>query len=621
MRRLAATVASILSCTLLVAVPSTAQAATSGLAVSHGTVAVETVNGKRVVYVPARCLGKKTCKGSAQLVGSGTGSGAYSIGAGKSGFLTVPAGTYAPTGVTSSGQITATMTVKRTGLSTVTRTMTLEKRIYSRRILARVDGPSAGIRDVQVSIWSVSGLRSTRNRTLDTVPGGTVDFGISRLGRNNVPLTSYRLSISAVVQGVEQEWFWRGSTTGSGFADGGGGWVRDASVVRVNKANDVLATFGYGTVTGRLTGTGARGASVRVLIPPPSYPASTSDRRNLDVPYCANEFGAADVVDGTYSVPFVPRADGDRARYMVAFEPSGSTRGGVIVAGGRVVDSCQAALDYRRDFSGLLTFRGGADELAVPAVGTEDDQYRLTVDGTSVKGGTSADRWTSLREYAPGRKILDSPVIAAGTADSAVRRAFTVRAGTYWVEVGRRTGCSAWYPSIYPNNYLYHKGGERANERWKTVAGAKYEYYQSVLHGFPKAGRTPPKGYKGWMYRDVCKAVGAGKYALVKVSGSKTVKLTVPTGGTISGKVTRAGGKTNKEMLVTAYSTDGTKVLRSAYTGKSGGFVIRGLASGSYKIVVNADSWRGISRTFSGKHSVTAKAGKNVSVGTLRFAG
>ena len=72
---------------------------------------------------------------------------------------------------------------------------------------------------------------------------------------------------------------------------------------------------------------------------------------------------------------------------------------------------------------------------------------------------------------------------------------------------------------------------------------------------------------------------------------------------------------------MTVYSTDGTKVLRSAYTGKSGGFVMRGLATGSYRIVVNADSWRGISRTFTGKHSVTAKAGKNVSVGRLHFKG
>lgn len=621
MRRLAASVALIVSSTLVVAVPSTAHAATTGLSVSHGTVAVETVSGKRVVYVPARCLGSKTCKGSAQLAKSGTGSGAYSIKGGSSGWLTVPAGTFDPAGVTSAEQIKTTMTVKRTGTSTVTRTMTLEKRIPSRRITARIDGPSAGVRNLQASIWSVSGLRSSRNRTIDTVPGGTVDFGVSKLGRNNVASTSYRLSLSAVVDGVEREWFWRGNTSGTGFADGGGGWIRDASVVKVNKMNDFVATFGYGTVKGQLTGDHAAGATVRVLVPPPSYPSATSDRRGLDAPYCANDFGSDTVSGGSYSIPFVPRADGDRARYMVDFEPTGSSRGAVITAGGRLVDSCLAALNYSRDFSRLLTFDGGADEMVVPTVSTEDGEYRLTVDSTAVKGGATADRWTSLREYAPGRKILDSPVVAAGTADSAVRRSFDVRPGKYWVEVGRRTGCSAWYPSIYANNYLYHKGGERVNERWKTVSGAKHEYWTSVINGFPASGRKPPKGYKGWMYRDVCKAVGAGKYSLVTVSGARTVKLTNPRGGTISGKVTRAGGKTNKEMLVTAYSTDGTKVLRSAYTSKSGGFVIRGLSSGSYKIVVNADSWRGISRTFSGKHTVKAKAGKNVSAGTLRFKG
>ncbi|RYY40983.1 MAG: carboxypeptidase regulatory-like domain-containing protein [Actinomycetales bacterium] len=146
------------------------------------------------------------------------------------------------------------------------------------------------------------------------------------------------------------------------------------------------------------------------------------------------------------------------------------------------------------------------------------------------------------------------------------------------------------------------------------------EYSTSYRYGYVK--RNPPKGYKGWMYRDVCKAVGAGKYVLITVgAGDRTVDVTNPRGGTISGRVTRVGGKSNKEMLVTAYSTDGKKVLRSAYSSRSGGFVIRGLASGSYKIVVNADSWRGISRSFSGKKSVKAKAGKNVSAGTLRFKG
>lgn len=619
MRRVAASVALIVSSTLLVGAPSPAQAAT-GLAVSHGTVAVESVSGKRVVYVPARCLGSKTCAGTASLTGSGAGSGAYSIKAGKSGWLTVPAGSYAPDGVVggSTGTtVKTTLNVKPKGKAALTRNMTLEKRILSRRIVARVDGPATGLRNVQVAQWTVSGLRSNRVRTFDAVPGGEVVVGVSKLGRNNAPGPAYRLSISALVDGVEQEWFWRGNTSGTGFADGGGGSIRDASVVQVRKQNDFVATFGYGTVRGTLTGTVAKGASIRVLVPPPSYPSRTTDRRGLDVPYCANEFGS-DVVDasGGYAVPFVPRADGDRARYMVDFEPSGAARGAVIRAGGRVVDSCNAALGYKRDFTRLLTFPGGASEMVVPTTSTEAEQKTLTIRGSTPSGGTASDRWTALREYTPGRKILDSPMIADGST-----REFLVRPGTYWVEVGRRTNCSTWYPSLFPNNYLYHKG-DRITERWKTVAGSKYEYYKSVQMGFPKAGRNPGKGYKGWMYRDVCKAVGAGRYVTVSVgSDDKTVSVSNAKGGTISGRVTRAGGKTNREMLVTAYSTDGTKVLRSAYTGKSGGFVIRGLASGSYRIVVNADSWRGISRTFTGKHSVTAKAGKNVSVGRLHFKG
>jgi hypothetical protein len=621
MRRVAASVALIVCSTLLVAAPP-AQAAT-GLTVTSRTVAVESVSGKKVVYVWARCSGSKTCTGRIALEGSGAGSAAYSLKGGRSGYLTVPAGTYAPDGVvggTTGSTISATLVVTPKGKSAARRAMTLEKRIYSRRIQGEVRGPAtARIKDLKVSIWSVSGLRSTRNRTIDVGADRRFDLGSSKLGRNNAAGASYRLSVSAEVDGTEREWFWRGASTGTGVADGGGGWIRDAAVVRVQKQGDFQADFAYGTISGRLSGSGA-GADVRVLTPPPSYPSRTSDRRGLDVPYCANEFGRTTADgDGDWSITFVPRSDAFRARHMIDFEPAGAQRGAVIIAGGTVVDSCQAAIDYRRDMSRLLGFAAGSDQLNLGTVSTSANQKALLVNGTTVKGGSVHDRWVTLREYAPGRKILESPIVAEGYANSSGNKTFAARPGKYWAEIGRRTSCSAWYPSIYPNNNLYLKGGERANERWKTVAGRKPEYSTSYRYGYED--RTPPKGYKGWMYRDVCKAVGTGKYALITVSGDREVKLTNARGGTISGRITRIGGKSNKEMLVTAYSTDGKKVLRSAYSGRSGGFVIRGLATGTYRIVVNADSWRGITRTFDGKKTVKVTAGRGSSAGTLRFRG
>jgi hypothetical protein len=48
---------------------------------------------------------------------------------------------------------------------------------------------------------------------------------------------------------------------------------------------------------------------------------------------------------------------------------------------------------------------------------------------------------------------------------------------------------------------------------------------------------------------------------------------------------------------------------------------VAGLASGTYTISVNSDSWRGIGRTFTGKHTITVKAGHTYSAGTLTFHG
>jgi hypothetical protein len=125
------------------------------------------------------------------------------------------------------------------------------------------------------------------------------------------------------------------------------------------------------------------------------------------------------------------------------------------------------------------------------------------------------------------------------------------------------------------------------------------------------------------MYRDVCLANSSGMYRLVSsMSGTPALaEATLKKGATISGHVSRAGGKSNKEMLVSAYSTGGVLVMRSAYTNSRGDFKIRGLASGNYRILVNGDSWRGIGRNFTGAHTKRVSAGNAYSVGTLRFTG
>ena len=89
----------------------------------------------------------------------------------------------------------------------------------------------------------------------------------------------------------------------------------------------------------------------------------------------------------------------------------------------------------------------------------------------------------------------------------------------------------------------------------------------------------------------------------------------------VKGRVTRSKGRTNKEMLVRLSSAAGTRVLRTDFTDSKGYFYVAGLDDGNYTISVNSDSWRGISRRFTGKHSITVKAGRVYSVGTLKFYG
>ncbi|GAA0209966.1 hypothetical protein GCM10008944_30010 [Cytobacillus oceanisediminis] len=623
MRRLVLAAVSGLVGSLIVAVPLPASAAT-GVSISAGTVAVQASGSQRFVEVFARCLGSMTCSGKATFEGSGAGTARYSIKGGKSAYVTVPwsnAATDQPTGVGPGEVRPATLAVDPSNKAVFRRTMTLEKRIASRKIVGTVTGSTDGVTHREVTLWTVSGLRTTRTKAVEVASDGSFDLGSFGLGRNNAPGQAYRLSLSATVDGSAREWFWRGGTSGSGAFTGGGRTIRESGIVRVQKGGDFKANFAYGTVTGSLTGTGANNAEVRIVSPSAVKYTRASDLRGLDVPYCGNEFGDDQVSGGQYQVRFVPRPDGGTQSFMVAFEPTGSQRGAVIVDGGDVVDSCHKATGYVGGSSRLLGF-GGASTKTVPAVTTDQDETELDVSLTSSFSLNGSDRWVTLREYAPGRKALDSPIVAAKRAGTDKKATFTgLRPGKYVFESGRRTSCSGWFRSIYPDNYLYHKGLERQSERWKTIKG-KYgsRPYNVISRQNGYVPQSPGKGYKGWMYRPVCTTVTSGAQKIVDVGDSPgRTSMSLSKGATISGRITRVGGKSNKEILVTAYASDGTRVLRSAFSDRSGRFTIRGLASGKYKIVVNGDSWRGIGRTHKGAHSKTVKAGRSYSVGTLNF--
>jgi hypothetical protein len=246
---------------------------------------------------------------------------------------------------------------------------------------------------------------------------------------------------------------------------------------------------------------------------------------------------------------------------------------------------------------------------------------------------TVFDEYVRIRERVPGLQVLDTPIVAEGGTGSDHVKTFNLPYGQYYVEVGRRTGCSTWYPSRYANNKAYFNGADRGAESWKSFStlsslpGNSTSGLEAVAirYGatYAKQGKRP-RGYAGWMYRDYCKSLGAGTINSLTVSSSSaTTKLTsVDTKGAIvKGHVTRTGGRTNKEMMVRLSSSGGTLVLRTDYTDGGGNFYVAGLASGKYTISVNSDSWRGIGRTFTGKHTITVKRGHVYSAGTLRFKG
>jgi hypothetical protein len=261
----------------------------------------------------------------------------------------------------------------------------------------------------------------------------------------------------------------------------------------------------------------------------------------------------------------------------------------------------------------------------------------LTVAGkfSGFKATVQGDRWVSLREAQPAVATLDSPVVAEKRLEATGVATFgDLPPGRYYVELGRRTGCADWYPSRYSNNNTYFKGLDRGSERWKTFP------YLSKLQGNRKSGLERrarevqpnpatdagqgkrPSGAAGWMYRNHCKALGYGRVSTIDIAGTGTssrVSLRSKRGGVVKGHVSRAKGRTNKEMLVTLSSTDGKRVLRTDLTDGGGNFYVAGLAPGRYRISVNADSWRGIGKKFKGRQFITVKAGRTRNAGNLKF--
>lgn len=598
-------------------------------------------NGK----VAVQCKAKRTCRGKISFTRD-TGkprARSYSVPAGQTKYVSVAMHKNAPVNPHNARAVSGRSykSVSRVKLR-VAETSPRRKTHHYNRIVTetpvtrqtfsgRVTGLGTNLaRDVRVDL-----VKTTRGGNTVVVKGQDVtrnggSYSLSvKLGANNSTSPAYRLRVSGIDQsGAKRSWYWRGK---SGRATGGGAHLRDASTVRATKTSTFRADFTYSSIAG----TTSPGAEITVAAPPPSFKGGAVVRRELDIPSCANYFGGAKANgSGAYSVGFLPATASSNNRYMVGVR-KGSVQAWYGKTGTRY-GSCHHVTKYAKKRSNLITLRGPVTGKSL-GVGASGNTVTVRAKFSSAYKPTGqGDRWVTLREKIPGLKVLDSPVVEAGAANSKGMRKFqNVRPGKYWVEVGRRTGCSDWYPSRYTNNRKYFKGLDRAAEKWKSFrrlrdlpgnANRGYERIARNVEPNPARGTVHNKvrkGYAGWMYRGVCKARGAGVVNTLTVSGtnrniSKSTSRNAQ-GALVKGKITRTGGRTNKEMMVTLSSTSGTKIVRTALTDSKGVFYVAGLSSGRWRITVNADSWRGIGRDFSGRKTVKVKAGKGYNVGTLKF--
>ena len=510
--------------------------------------------------------------------------------------------------------------------------VTTETSIGSRKITGVVKGTGA-MSDLKVAL-----IRKLRGGSSEVVGsprsvtnGGSYAF-TSRLGTNNSRGSSYVLRISGRDKdGARRAWYWRGA---DGNGDGGGRFLRDASSVRVTKAGDFEADFIYSSIIG----SAPKGTTVRVAAPPSSFPSDSLYRRELDVPSCANYYGRT-TSDGSYRVDFLP-VDGDATdkRYMVSVG-AGSRTVWAGMNGTEEFGSCHDVLNHKLSSANLIPL-GSAVYERDPISFREGNDLTVTAkfSGFSTE---SSDRWITIREMVPGLRILDTPIVAQGggvlssSGKSATKTFSNLPPGQYSVEVGRRTGCSSWSGSVYSNNKAYFNGADRGAEGWKSFSTLKSLPGSAnsgleriaIAHGatYAKHGKRP-SGKAGWMYRGYCKALGQGTVnSESSLHGwGQSINKTTSTntkGAVVKGRVTRSGGRSNKEMMVRLSSSDGKRVIRTDLTDSRGNFYVAGLPSGNWTISVNPDSWRGIGRSFSGKHSIRVTAGKTYSAGTLKFSG
>ena len=615
---------------------SPAQAATSAIRISD-TAAVYKSGETFVARVPVTCLSSKACAGTITFDFNGstssTWNASYSISGKRSEYVTVkiagtnptnPLGTNYEPGKAARFIVSERLPSKKS----TTHPVKTEVRVLYGEITGTFGGFGTGPTDPKVRLQAVSSKGTSVSRVVRPT-NGSFTFDKIPLGANNAPSGYYVMSVEGDVAGQHRSWYWRGS-----FDDSLGGTkeVREASRIRVTATTpSYRANVRYGEIAGSM---GAPGEVTIATAPFDSVAPASRIAHGLDIDSCANvQAFVRTGASGSYRASFLPTSeDGGDKRYLVSGDDGvGSTVDRWYGQTGSF-GSCLHARGYSTAGSATTNLLALDGPFAVnKTFSMTGANAEVTVDPSWSATAYQSDKVVTLREKVPGEPVLKSPVWKTQTAFDGSTKFEDVPPGEYWVEVGREVSCGGWVASRYPDNNLYLKGEDRGAERWKTVSGKYAEYQKSIDMGY-KPSKTPPRGYKGWMYRQVCKAtgptqaqggaIGRGTINTVIINNDndvETIRPSVGKGAYVTGRVTRVGGKSNKELMVTLYSTSGTLVKRQALTDGSGRFKITGLATGNYRVSVNTDSWRGIGRGFYGAKTKRVTAGRGYSIGTLKF--
>ncbi len=635
-----------------------AQAVSPGLVLSSPTVAIYKSGAAYYGKVFATCKASTTCTGKVWWAGDGTYAASYSIGAHKGTYIAVRMTTLNDknpwTGSATHYDNTHSLFIDESRPFNRSQTADTLARDIVRRSSATVSGSFTGSGaapvDVRATLYEKT---KTQYEQIHADYGTSFSFTVPT-GTNNGPSGKiYAIQVKGVDQdGQVRSWWWRGS---NGVSKGGTKWLLDATKFTVPGAGYVVPVT-YGAISGSVSASGASGSTgvdIIVAAPPPTYPTFSSTYyttlRELDYEACGNSFGeTSTTIGGSYSVGFLPRTPGTDLRYMVKAS-SKATIGGrpTMRLWNNEFRSCIAAIHYPKTSSNYASINNAGSSYRSDLIDLSDGGvtgHAITIEASTghLTGHVSysavpldADKWVRIREYLPYRKILDSPVVADKKMSFRDFDFSGLPPGKYWVEIGRSSNCEpddgVWLPSRYSNNAAYFQGEDRSAESWKSfrhlsdLSSSKEAI--AIAHGASTSTQNHVKsGYAGWMYRGSCKFTSAGgyytypqtfTYGQATGAGLDLPTKTISKGATISGHVTRSGGRTNKEMMVTAYSTAGTRVPRNALTNGSGNFTISGLDSGTWHIEVNADSWRGIGRKFIGPHTKSVTRGGSYSVGTL----